>query len=146
MDIISNYPLHLHLSTHSLMQLPDLFREVALCSGWWLTQKLTTAQRTEKCQWSDQPQIGHLYLTHTQRDSERGGAIKRESVCSGIITEEGIDQRLGRTGIKQCILDRTSPSLLWTQFSVRQRSLISWPWPSGWPCIQEYVSRKNLSL
>jgi hypothetical protein len=38
------------LSTHKLVQLPDLITEDSLCSGLWLTQKLTTGPISSDCE------------------------------------------------------------------------------------------------
>ena len=46
MDTVLNQLLVIY--THRLVQLFALIREVSLCSGWWLTQKLTTGQCSEE--------------------------------------------------------------------------------------------------
>lgn len=45
MGIVSDCPLNLHLSKYRLEQLSDLTREVSLCCGHQLTEKLTTVSK-----------------------------------------------------------------------------------------------------
>ena len=53
LNLISQYSIKLlskFLSTHKLVQLPDLITEDSLCSGLWLTQKLTTGPISSDCE------------------------------------------------------------------------------------------------
>lgn len=45
MGIVSDCPLNLQLSKYRLVQLSDLTREVSLCCGLQLTEKLTTMSK-----------------------------------------------------------------------------------------------------
>lgn len=100
MDIVSNYLLNLYLCALRSVQLLGSF----FVWGQWLKQKLTTNQNTEnKCHWTAQPPRGRLYLSplpQLLRDHHESGGRKWK-VCKS--------QRLGRMGMKQCLLDVTGP-------------------------------------
>ena len=67
MNTVSNCSLNLYLFIYILMQLSNFIMYISLCSKLWLIQKFTTDQNAD-CQWSIQPQMGHLYhhhITHT---------------------------------------------------------------------------------
>lgn len=49
--------LQIHVLTHRSVQPSDIIREVPLCNGWWIVQKLTTGQSVEY-QWSIHLQMG----------------------------------------------------------------------------------------
>lgn len=73
---ISHCPLNPYLCTHQLVQLLDHIKEVSLCSGWWLKQKLTTEPSTE-CLWSARSYIGHLYCTPFPQCTTEGEVVER---------------------------------------------------------------------
>lgn len=71
-----NYILYLYLYTCRLVQLSHFISKVSLCLRQWLLQnsELIKLQRTPKCQWSSQPQIG--YLCHAPATQGSGNTME----------------------------------------------------------------------
>lgn len=77
MNIVSICCLNSYLSSDGLVQFSDLNKEISLCSGWWLTQTLTTEQTAEnQCLRGTHPQAALLYCTFSPgfRDPVEDGA------------------------------------------------------------------------
>lgn len=73
----------LNIVKHKLVQISDLIKETSLCRGQQLPSEVTTGQSAkDKCLWSAQAYIGHLYHTPSPRLKahcrRRGGKIVEE--------------------------------------------------------------------
>lgn len=95
-----NCPLNAYLYTNRSVQLSNFIKEVSLCSGWWLMQKLLRDQFSDY-QRIAQPQIGTTVSLNPQSSRGRYGRG-----CRRVMS-----QRWGRNRTKQCLWALTKPLL-----------------------------------
>lgn len=106
---VEGWSILFSISTYyRIMYLSDLLKDVSLCGGWQLSEKITPGQHAEyKCQQRVLPQMGNLcnilasYLMHSPGSKVIMGETWK--ICKS--------QRSRKTGTSQHILDRTATLL-----------------------------------